>query len=110
MIVVKNPPVEAWQGLLLRPAFDAVSLQEKVSAILNDVKAKGDEAVLRYTAMYDGVQSDNLVATRKEIVDANELINDELRKAIELAAKNIKTFHAKQVIDKEEIIETMPGV
>ena len=110
MIIVKNPPREAWQGLLQRPAFDAVSLQEKVSAILNDVKKNGDEAVLRYTAMYDGVQSDNLVVTNEESERAYQQISIELKGAIQLAANNIKTFHAKQVINKEEIVETMPGV
>lgn len=110
MIVVNNPPREAWQGLLQRPAFDAASLQEKVSAILKDVKANGDEAVLKYTAMYDGVQLDNLVVTQEEIAAAQQQTGDELRKAIELAAKNIKAFHAKQLLYKEEIIETMPGI
>src|SRR4051794_34770422 len=104
MIVVKTPPVEAWQGLLLRPAFDAASLQEKVSAILNDIKTNGDEAVLKYTAMYDGVQADNLVVTRDEITVAHKQLTDDLKKAIELAANNIKNFHAKQLPGKEEII------
>src|SRR4051794_39378095 len=110
MIVVKNPPREAWQGLLQRPAFDAASLQEKVSAILNDVKANGDKAVLKYTAMYDGVQLDNLVVTKEEIAAAHQQIYNDLQGAIELAANNIKTFHSKQLLPKEEIIETMPGV
>src|SRR4051794_18517939 len=110
MIVVKNPPKEAWQGLLLRPAFDAASLQEKVSAILNDVKAGGDEAVLKYTAMYDGVQLDNLVVTEEEIVTAGQQIDGDLKEAIKLAANNIRTFHSRQLSSKDEIIETMPGV
>jgi histidinol dehydrogenase len=110
MIVVKNPPREAWRGLLQRPAFDAVSLQEKVSAILNDIKAKGDAAVLKYTAMYDGVQSGNLIVTQEEIAAARQQINADLKEAIELAANNIRTFHAKQLTPKEERIETMLGV
>jgi histidinol dehydrogenase len=110
MIVVKNPPGEAWQGLLQRPAFDAASLQEKVSAILNDVKASGDKAVLKYTVMYDGVQLDNLIVSQEEIAAAGQQISADLKEAIELAANNIRTFHAKQLTSKEEIIETMPGV
>src|SRR5438309_1011769 len=97
MIVVKNPPREAWQGLLQRPAFDAASLQEKVSAILNDLKANGDAAVLKYTAMYDGVQSGNLIVTQEEIAAASQQISADLKEAIELAANNIRTFHAKQL-------------
>jgi len=110
MIVVKNPPKEAWQGLLQRPAFDAASLQEKVAAILDDIKAHGDEAVLKYTAMYDGVQVDNLIVTKEEIAAAHQQISDELKEAITLASNNIKVFHAKQISAKEEITETMPGV
>jgi len=113
MIVVKNPPREAWNGLLQRPAFDAASLQEKVSAILDDVKANGDAAVLKYTAMYDGVQSGksgNLIVTQEEIAAASQQISADLKEAIELAASNIRVFHANQLTSKEERIETMPGV
>ncbi|TKK67768.1 histidinol dehydrogenase [Ilyomonas limi] len=110
MIVVKNPPREAWQGLLQRPAFDAVSLQEKVAAILNDIKTNGDEAVLKYTALYDGVQLDNFIVTKEEIAAAHQQISNELKAAIVLAANNIKTFHAKQLTAKKEVIETMPGI
>src|SRR4051794_9452530 len=110
MIVVKNPPREAWHGLLLRPAFDAASLQEKVSAILNDVKANGDKAVLKYTAMYDGVQPDSLIVSQEEIAAASQQVSIDLKKAIEVAANNISAFHARQLTSKEEIIETMPGV
>jgi len=110
MIVVKNPPKNAWQGLLQRPAFDAVSLQEKVAAILNDIKVNGDDAVLKYTALYDGVQLDNLLVTEEEMTAAPQQLSNDLKASIQLAANNIKAFHAKQRSAKEEIIETMPGV
>src|SRR4051794_17016769 len=110
MIVVKNPPKEAWKGLLLRPAFNAISLQEKVSAILNDIKAKGDEAVIKYTALYDGAQLNNLIVREEEIAASIAQVSNELKEAIQLAANNIKTFHQKQFGTKEEVIETLPGV
>jgi len=110
MIVVKNPPGEAWPGLLQRPAFDAASLQEKVAAILNDIKVNGDGAVLKYTALYDGVQLDNLLVTAEEIAAAHQQISNDLKASIQVAANNIRTFHSKQLTNKTEVIETMPGV
>lgn len=110
MIVIKNPPKEAWQALLLRPAFDAASLQEKVAAILDDIKQNGDAAVLKYTAMYDGVELNNLLVSNEEIAAAQEQISNELKEAITVAAKNIEIFHSKQLTSKREVIETMPGV
>lgn len=110
MIVVKNPPREAWQGLLQCPAFDAASLQEKVAAILNDIKVNGDEAVLKYTALYDGVQLDNLLVTAEEIAAAQQQISNDLKASIQVAANNIRIFHLKQLTNKTEVIETMAGV
>ena len=110
MIVVTNPPREAWQGLLRRPAFDAASLQEKVAAILNDVKSNGDDAVLKYTALYDGVQLNNLLVTEAEVETAHRQVSNELKEAITVAANNIKAFHEKQLTTKRDVVETMPGV
>ena len=49
------PNIDERKQLLLRPAFDTSSLQEKVKIVLNDVKLKGDTAVKKFTQEFDGV-------------------------------------------------------
>jgi histidinol dehydrogenase len=109
MQIFINPKRNEWQQLLQRPAFDTSVLEEKVSAILQDVKANGDAAVKKYAIQFDGVQLDELKVSEKEIEEASTLVNDDLKAAIQIAKDNITKFHEAQ---KENIqqIETTKGV
>lgn len=103
------PDKKDWQQLLLRPAFDTTSLQEKVKNVLNEVKLNGDDAIKKFTKQFDDAELNDFVVSENEIDEAVALLSDELKQAIQSAANNIKTFHQKQ-IGEVEIIETMPGV
>lgn len=107
--IVINPSKQQWPEILKRPAIDTEKLEATVGAILLDVRNKGDEAVKRYTAQFDGVQLDDLKVTQAEINEAEKLVSTELKEAIAVAKKNIEKFHQAQaqVIEK---IETTPGV
>ena len=104
-----NPLKEQWKTILQRPAFDSKILEEKVAAIVLDVKLNGDEAVKRYAATFDGLELNELRVSEEEILEALPLVSDELKAAISLAKNNITLFHEAQ---REEIkkIETTPGV
>lgn len=109
MKLIKYPVRESWTEILQRPVFDLASLQEKVKTVLNDVKQNGDDAVKKYTQQFDAVTLDYFAVTSSEITEAAGLLSDELKRAIQTAAENIRIFHQKQ-ITQSEIIETMPGV
>lgn len=109
MKVYINPDKKDWDKITARPSIDVLSLQDKVSSILADVKKKGDEAVKKYTLQFDGVATDQLRVTDEEIAAANQTLSPQLKKAIQTAAGNIRAFHEKQ-IQAPAIIETMPGV
>lgn len=104
-----NPEKEKWQQILQRPAFDYKQLESKVSAILENVKLNGDDAVKKYTASFDGVELNEFAVTEEEISAAIAQVDDNLKAAIDVAMKNIRLFHNSQ---KEEIkrIETSAGV
>jgi histidinol dehydrogenase len=104
-----NPDKIAWNKIITRPVMDYHSLHKKVRSVLEDVRANGDEALKKYTLEFDGVVSDGLQVSEKEMADASALVPANLKKAIEIATANIKTFHEKQM-QSPEIIETMPGV
>lgn len=109
MNIYINPSPSAWPQILQRPVIDTMVLQNKVRAVLDGVKQNGDAAIKKYTAQFEGLQLDSLSVSEEEIAAAKVLLSNELIAAIETAAANIKTFHAKQV-QQPEVIETMPGV
>nr|HPR60703.1 histidinol dehydrogenase [Prolixibacteraceae bacterium] len=109
MKVIKNPLVLDWPSLLQRPAFETAQLNDKVRAVLDDIKANGDAAVQKYTAQFDKVEIDSLLVSNDEINAGAAQLNPELKKAIESAAANIRKFHEAQRFETK-VIETTPGV
>ena len=72
------------------------------AAILDDVKARGDAAVLDYTARFDRVQAPSVAAlelTRAQLDAALEAIGPEKRHALEAAAQRVRHYH---VVQKEQ--------
>ena len=72
-------------------------VEGQVSAILADVKARGDEAVLEYTRRFDRCAIDSLAVTAAEIEEAFSLVEPEFLEILHKAAENIRRFHAAQV-------------
>ncbi len=103
------PEKKEWMGLLQRPAFDNSSLEASVSNILKEVRLTGDVAVKRFSSMFDKVTIDSLPVTEAEMIEADGLVSDALKKAIQQAKANVEKFHQAQVIS-EAVIETLPGV
>ena len=71
-------------------------IEKAVRAILDDVKANGDEAVLKYTEKFDGVKLDTLRVTEEEIEQAYSEADKFFIESLEKAAANIAAFHEKQ--------------
>ena len=109
MKTIINPDRKDWGRILQRPVIDQTVLFDKVRAILQDVKQNGDSAVNKYTLEFDHAVVDKVEVTGAELSNAQQSLSPALKKAIEIAAKNIKHFHKRQ-LTQPEIIETMPGV
>jgi histidinol dehydrogenase len=109
MIISKHPDNQQLAQLLQRPVIDQQDLTDTVSEVLRSIKNRGDAALREYTARFDGVQLNRFEVTAEEMAAAENLLPNDLKSAIRLAAKNIETFHAAQ---REPVrqIETMPGV
>lgn len=104
-----NTDPEKWPKILARPALDLAQLEGSVSAILQEVARRGDDALLDFTAKFDGVRLAELAVSKEEIALAAEQLPAELRTAIQTAKNNIAQFHAAQQ-ETPQVIETMPGV
>jgi len=104
-----NPKKENWGELIQRPKLKAQDLNELVASIFQTVEKLGDAGVRGYTKRFDQVEVLDPKVSQEEIDAACNLVPHELKEAIQLAAKNIRTFHRSQAI-KEASIETQPGV
>jgi histidinol dehydrogenase len=105
-----EPNKFSWSDIIQRPQFDTSSLQQKVKAILEDVKENGDAAVREYSLQFDKVDLPEYWFNEElELYTAQVSISEELQQAIQSAAKNIEKFHRQQLATPE-MIETMPGV
>jgi histidinol dehydrogenase len=107
--VYKEPQLQDWPSLLARSEYDASPLQAKVREILLAVKQRGDEAVTEYTLAFDKIAISNFKLSASAFDAAEKELTPSLKTAIQLAKVNIEVFHQAQ-IQKEERIETMPGV
>ena len=89
--------------------MDVSQLNQTVASVLADVKQRGDEAVKGYELKFDHVDLPSLEVTKAEIKEAETLISEELKEAIQLAHSNIKAFHKSQRFRTKKV-ETQPGV
>lgn len=74
---------------------------EKVKPIVEDVRINGDQAVLKYEKLFDGVELKRLKIRKKEIDSAYEEVDDELIDALEVAKENIERFHMLTSVERE---------
>ncbi|WP_018343900.1 histidinol dehydrogenase [Cytophaga aurantiaca] len=109
MIVYKYPATADWSSLLKRPVMEAVELEGRVLAILKEVQERGDAALIDFALKFDGAAPKSLLATDAEIAEAQGLVSEELKAAIQVAKNNIEKFHTAQK-EAEIRVETMPGV
>lgn len=100
MEIISYPEKKIWKDILKRPTFSFKELENKVAAILDDVKLNGDAAISKYALQFDKVNLIDLKVDQKEITEACNAISSDLKKAIESAKANIELFHKNQ---KEEI-------
>lgn len=109
MQIIKNPTRDQWSELIKRPTKSVDSIENTVVQIFGDVKRNGNKAIQKYTALFDGIDTEVSKVSEAEIISASKNVPDALKAAIEMAKQNIETFHKAQKTTKIEV-ETMPGV
>ena len=109
MKTYNNPTIENWNTLKKRPEIDQKELGELVTSIIENVKSKGDQALIEYALQFDKVILEDIVVSPEEIETAKALVPQKLKDAIQLAYDNIFKFHKSQQ-STEVVIETVNGV
>src|SRR5215210_7287666 len=93
----------------LAPALGEVT--GDVAAIIRDVRARGDEAVLELTLRHDAsaVESLSPRVSDAELDSALDELDPGVREALELAARNIRAVAESQLDDEVETVELDEG-
>ena len=109
MKVFTYPKPADLASLTLRPTENYLNIESSVKNILVSVKGNGDKSLIAFTKKFDGINLSKLQVEQTTISKAEKKVSAELKKAIDVAYKNIYKFHAAQQT-KAITIETMPGV
>lgn len=95
---------------LQRPVMSvSADIKIIVSNIINELRQKGDEALIEQALRFDKAQISSITVSKDEIQNASKRLDEGLKEAINTAYANIKKFHEAQIF-KAIDIETMSGV
>ena len=98
------------RSLLERPAvMDDAAIRSATTAIIAQVRQRGDEALRELTKRYDGADLETLRVSGAEIAGAVAQLSKTQLAAIDLAIANVRRFHEQQR-PRDIKVETMPGI
>lgn len=99
MNIIKNESLEAIKARIRQQTEKTVDpqVEARVTDIIKNVRANGDEALKEYGEKFDGVTLDNLKVTDSQIEEAFNQVNPAVIKALEKAADNIRSFHKLEI-------------
>ena len=109
MKIYVNPPQTEWAALCRRAEQDNSFIEERVKAIVERVEREGDAAIRALAQEIDGVELRSLKVEEQEFKQTEAKVRGEVKSAIEVAVKNITSFHTAQ-LPQEVRVETQPGV
>lgn len=98
--------------ILKRAEADIEDVSDIVRPILEDVKKRGDDALIDYARKFDKADvSTGLKATKTDFAKAYKALDNDLIEAIKICAENVRTHHQQQMdrIDLQWLEEVQPG-
>ena len=86
------------EDLLKRSPNSYGEYEDRVAAIISEVRKNRDQAIFSYTKQFDGadINADNIVVTEEEIKEAYDTVDPTLLSVIRKALVNIREYHEKQ--------------
>lgn len=101
---------EAEMQKLLSRGSGLEDVAKTVSAVLSNVRIKGDAALREYTAKFDKIELANFEVSEEELQQALSSISPELLDHLKSAAANIRAFHEAQLPEAIWFMELKPGI
>ena len=91
------PPVSPALSQRLREVFGVeIEPEQAVRQIIDEVRSRGDAALINYTLKIDGIELTSLEVSKEQIADAYRKVDKGLVSALKLAAGRISSFHTAQ--------------
>jgi histidinol dehydrogenase len=85
-------------GELRRPGgFLSQAVRDAARRIVDDVRERGDAALLEYTERFDGVRPQEIRVPQSEIDKGRESLSLELEESFGVAIANVRAFHEKEM-------------
>ena len=109
MKIYRYPLIKSWPAIVRRPTADYSGKMDTVREVMSKIREEGDTAIREYTNLFDHVDIADFKVKRSEIDKSARSVDHGLKRAINIAAQNIDTFHVVQKVP-HRIVETMPGV
>jgi histidinol dehydrogenase len=103
---------EALQKMMRRAEQDIRNLLPLAQDVIEQVRTRGDDAVVEYTSQFDKVEysAPMLKASVQDFADARASLEPEVIAAIEEAHHNILRFHKAQMPEPMWFTEVRPGI
>src|SRR5262245_21190555 len=95
--------------LLKRRAARMSEAEQAVRPILDDVRKRGDKALLEYARRFDGLEGRSVTVPVETLEQAWRRLDAGLRSAVRIAARNIRAY-AKLQMPAARSIQPSPGV
>ena len=106
---LEEPSRDEYLPRLERRQEDDGAVLEAVSAIIDDVRRRGDAALYEYEERFDASRLDSLTVSDQDFDEAEAAVDGHLKEAIDRAIENIRRFHEAQLPEGEDV-ETAKGV
>ena len=90
----KNKNFDKHLDRLLNQRKKKISNAISVSKIINEVKTKGDKAVLKYEKKFN--KNTKIIPSKNQISKSISLLDDKVKKSIDLSFERIMKFHSLQ--------------
>jgi histidinol dehydrogenase len=102
----------AKRKLLARAESDLSGVLKQVEKITDAVRDRGDEALLDFTAEFDGarLEAGGLRVREEEFDRAEQALAPGVKKAVAACVENVRRFHRRQMPPEISLEETRPGV
>lgn len=108
----KDTNAQTKAKIMRRAQADIDGVTDLVKPIIEDVKARGDAALIDCAKKFEKADIKSLKATKEEFDVAESKLDDDLKAAIKHCVRNVKTFHQEQMnrVEKPWLVEIEKGV
>jgi histidinol dehydrogenase len=85
-------------GRLRRPGgFLSEKIRDAARRIVEDVRKRGDAALLEYTERFDGLKPREIRVPKEEIDRAADSVSPDLKESFGVAIENVRAFHEREM-------------